>query len=135
MKKHLLPGILIAVSVLLCVFTFGFKNKTAKQDEPPISLADYNKKIARKDKMVLAYFSADWCQVCAKIKPILEEVENENKAKVEVLRIDTDRDKEVAHEFEIDALPVIILYKNGVREWIHVGLIDKKTLQAKIQSY
>jgi thioredoxin 1 len=135
MKRHLLPGFLIALSILLCVFTFGFKNKSAKQEEPPVTLAEYNKKISRKDKIVLAYFSAGWCQVCAKIKPILEEVEKENTTKVEVLRIDTDRDKEVAAEFEIDALPVMILYKNGVREWVHVGLIDKKTLQAKILSY
>jgi len=137
MKRHLLPGFLLLSIILICVFTFGFKNKTVsnKQDDKPISLAEYNKQIARKDKIILAYFSAHWCHICAKVKPLIEQVENDYKTKLEVLRIDTDRDKEVANEFEIDALPVLILYKNGSREWVHVGLIEKHELKAKIESY
>lgn len=122
---------------LICAITFGFtaQQKELKQDEKNISLKEYNQIISRQDKMVLVYFSAKWCQVCPKLKPIIDDLENERAAKVQILRIDTDRDKEIAEEFEIDALPVLFLYKNGKREWIQVGLIEKQKLYTKIDSY
>jgi thioredoxin 1 len=109
--------------------------KFTRQDQQPLTLKEYNKKIARDDKMVLVYFHASWCMVCEKIKPVVQEVESENAAKLEVLSVDTDKDKEVASEFEIDALPVLMLYKKGSRQWINLGIIDKKKLQEKIDPY
>ncbi len=101
----------------------------SEQADKPISLVDYNKKVATKDKIILVYFSAEWCAVCAKMKTIIADIQNKDSAKVEIFKIDTDRDKQVANEFEIDALPVLMLYKNGFREWVNIGLIDKQELR------
>jgi len=135
MLKKYSAGFFILTFLTVCLVDFGFKSPDVKQDDKPINLAEYKKQIARKDKIILAYFSAHWCHICAKVKPLIDQVENDYKTKLQVLRLDTDRDKEVANEFEIDALPVLILYKNGSREWVHVGLIEKHELKAKIESY
>jgi thioredoxin 1 len=102
------------------------------QQDEPLTLEEYNKRISRQDKAVLVYFRASWCMVCEKVKPVIEEIENEHGATLEVFKIDTEKDKEVAAHFEIDALPVLMLYKKGTRQWIHVGVIDKTKLESKI---
>lgn len=53
------------------------------------------------------------------MKPIIEELEKQDSSKVCILRINADRDKEIAAEFEIDAMPVLMLYKGGCRDWFN----------------
>lgn len=126
-----------AVLLILFIFSASFTRERlqTRQEDKPVTLEEFNKRIANREKMVLVYFSADWCAVCLKMKPVLEKVQSQFSNKIEILKIDTDRDKEITNEFEIDALPVLILYRNGVREWIYVGVIDEKLLHAKIESY
>ncbi|MBK9282955.1 MAG: thioredoxin family protein [Sphingobacteriaceae bacterium] len=133
MKWKVIFG-LIAVSVLL-FYSFSNYSELHQDDEKPITLLEFNKKIKESEKIVLVYFHASWCTVCKKVKPVLAELENEFSEKVEVFRIDTDRDKEVAHEFDIHALPVMMLYNHANREWIHVGIISKGDLKQKIVPY
>lgn len=119
---------------LMSTNEFYFKNNI-KQENKPISLSEYNKQIANKKKLVLVYFSADWCTVCAKMKPLIEEIEKRDSLNVNIIKIDTDRDKEVAHKYEIDAMPVLMLYKDGCREWMNIGLIDKQELRYTIDFF
>ena len=135
MKYQIKVMLIGAASILIGCMIFGFGKALPRQDERPITLTEFKKRVAGKEKLVLVYFSADWCMVCAKIKPIIDSVEKQYKEKVDVLRINTDRDKEVAAEFEVDALPIFILYKNNCREWIHVGLIEKKELNTTLNAY
>jgi thioredoxin-like negative regulator of GroEL len=134
-KAQYITPLLIILFICLPAFSNKSVKADTRQDEKPVTLVEFNKRIATKEKMVLIYFSADWCAVCIKMKPVMERIKNKFSASMEVLRIDTDRDKEITNEFEIDALPVLILYKNGVRVWIYVGLIDEEVLNAKIGSY
>ena len=100
-----------------------------------MTLNEFNEKIKGTDKPVLVYFNATWCTVCKKVKPILSEIESELKENLEILKIDTDVDKEVANEFDVHALPVLILYNHANREWVHVGIINKSELKQKILPY
>ncbi|MBA2614108.1 MAG: thioredoxin family protein [Bacteroidetes bacterium] len=100
-----------------------------------ITLKEFNQKISNKQKAVLVYFSADWCTVCSKMKPVIERIEKEYANKMIILRVNTERDKEITNEFEIDALPVLILYKKSCTEWIHVGLLDSRTLHSEIDPF
>ena len=123
------------IPFLIGVFLMAFIPARPFQDRQPVSLADYNRITLAQDKKVLVYFHASWCAVCAKVKPLIDQAETGYKGKMEVLRIDTDRDKEVANEFEIDALPVLILYHKGSRQWINVGVIEKNKLKEMIENY
>ncbi len=106
-----------------------------KQDDPVISLEAFNKRIANKNKAVLVYFSAGWCAVCPKFKPVIAEIEEEYSSKMEVLRIDIERDVEVAEKFEVNTLPLLILYKNGKREWTSSGIIPIANIRREIDCY
>ncbi len=106
-----------------------------RQEEKPVTLEAYHTVVGQKDKVVLVYFSAGWCNVCKKFKPVIQEVEKEYGTKLQILKIDTDRDEEVAKTFGINTLPLLILYKNGKEEWVNEGLIELSVLTRNIDCY
>ncbi len=96
---------------------------------------DFLKKTENKDKIVLAYFKADWCAPCIKLKPIIEQLEAEEKEKVEILIIDTDHNKKISQHFEINTLPLFHIYKNGKKVWENNTALSKADLQKKLALY
>jgi thioredoxin 1 len=57
------------------------------------------------------YFTADWCNPCKKVKPIVEEINKESMTKFQL--IDVDSEMELAKKFEIRSVPTFILIKDG----------------------
>lgn len=78
------------------------------------------------DKLVLVDFYADWCPPCKKMKPYLEEISKEYGEKVEVIRINADNHQSICKSLKIDALPVLMLYKDQQLIWKHTGFIEKQ---------
>ena len=56
------------------------------------------------------YFTADWCQPCKKVKPIVEEMKKEG---FNFQIIDVDYEQELVKQFEIKSVPTFILLKEG----------------------
>lgn len=77
------------------------------------------------DKIVLIDFYADWCAPCKKMKPYLDEISLEMTEKVEVIRINADDNQALCKEMNIDALPVLHVYKNKNLTWSNEGFINK----------
>lgn len=77
------------------------------------------------DKVVLVDFYADWCAPCQKMKPYLEEITTQMSNKVMVIRINADDNQELCEELQINALPVLQVYKKQSLTWTNVGFIEK----------
>jgi thioredoxin-like negative regulator of GroEL len=60
--------------------------------------------------MNVFYFTADWCQPCKKVKPIVEEMKKEG---FNFQMIDVDYEQELVKQFEIKSVPTFILLKEG----------------------
>lgn len=90
--------------------------------------------LLKSDKLVLIDFYADWCAPCKKMKPYLEEISKDMKNEVVVIRINADDNKTLTKELKIDALPVLLLYKNKTKVWSNVGDIGKDEVVKKINS-
>jgi len=131
-KKIFFSIVILIGVVMVGIFAFSPETKSSTLQDNGMTMAEFNKRISSKETPVLVYFHASWCAVCAKLNPVINEFELENKDKLEVLRIETTKDKEIAEEMEIDGLPVLMFYKNGNRQWIHVGAIQKDNLKEKI---
>jgi thioredoxin len=69
--------------------------------------------ISSADKPILVDFYATWCGPCRMIAPILDQVQTMLKDKMQVVKIDTDRYPELASQYQIHALPTLVLFKNG----------------------
>ena len=132
----------LIVSFVLCsignsrVSFLSASNATKKViDDKGMSVVDFKKKIANSDKVVLVYFHANWCIPCVKLKPEIVELETEVKDYCEVLKIDTDENPMIADYYEINALPMFVIYKNGIKAWENIGALSKNQLLEKINSY
>ena len=84
-----------------------------------------------KEGLVLVDFFATWCGPCKMLSPVLEEVANENP-NLTVLKIDVDEVGELAAKFGIQAIPTLILFKNGEEVAKRMGYQNKNQLLAFI---
>ena len=62
---------------------------------------------------VLVDFYATWCGPCQMMSPILEQVGASLRDRVQVVKIDTDRYPTIASQYQIQALPTLVLFKNA----------------------
>ncbi|NEO92401.1 MAG: thioredoxin [Moorea sp. SIO3G5] len=65
------------------------------------------------DVPVLVDFYATWCGPCQMMAPILEQVKAELKDRLQVVKIDTEKYPQLASQYHIEALPTLVLFKNG----------------------
>jgi len=98
--------------------------KTSKQPKFSISEID---EILKKNKTVLIDFRTQWCVPCKKMNPIIEEIQSEN-SEVKVLFIDADVNKELIKKYQIQGVPVFIIFKNGKEAYRNVGVVSKSDL-------
>ena len=84
-----------------------------------------------KEGKVLVDFFATWCGPCKMLSPVLEEVSNENPD-LSVLKIDVDEVNELASRYGIQAIPTLILFKDGQRVDVRMGYQNKNQLLAFI---
>lgn len=60
------------------------------------------------DKPAIIDFYADWCGPCRVASPILEEIGSEYAGKIQVYKIDTDKERELAQVFQISSIPAFL---------------------------
>ena len=123
---------LFLTAAIACAF--AYKSNSVKQ-EGGMTVEDYNRKTANTEKIVLAYFHADWCVPCVKLKPTIAQLETEEKEKVEILSIDVDNHPKIALHFEINTLPLFIIYKNGKKVWENNTSLSKADIKKKLDLY
>lgn len=77
---------------------------------------------------VLVDFFAEWCQPCKVQSPILHEIAREQQGKLRVIKIDVDKNPEIAARFQIRSVPTLVLFKNGTIVWKNSGVMSKQQL-------
>ncbi|MBD2012921.1 thioredoxin [Microcoleus sp. FACHB-53] len=65
------------------------------------------------DVPVLVDFYATWCGPCQMMAPILDQVNAQLKGRLQVVKIDSDKYPQLASQYQIHALPTLVLFKNG----------------------
>ena len=80
---------------------------------PAIKISSLNfDEIINGEKPVLLDFSASWCGPCRMIAPILDEIADE-RSDIVVGKIDVDDEPELANEFNVVSIPLLVYIKNG----------------------
>lgn len=77
---------------------------------------------------VLVDFYADWCGPCKMQAPMLKEAAGELKGKAKIIKIDVDKNQEIANKYQIRGVPTLILFKKGQPVWRQSGVIGKQQI-------
>ena len=84
--------------------------------------------------LVLVDFWATWCPPCRALAPILHQLEEEMGDKVKVVKVDVDKNQQLAMDHGVQGIPTVKLFKGGeeVKAW--VGLVPKATYAEAIDN-
>lgn len=93
------------------------------------------KDIISGDKPVLVDFHAEWCGPCKAMNPVIAAIGTEVQGKARVLKLDIDRNQAVSNQFQVQAVPTLMIFKNGSVIWRHSGMMDKQQLKQRLLSY
>ncbi|MCX5635227.1 MAG: thioredoxin [Planctomycetota bacterium] len=94
--------------------------------------AAFDETVHNSDMPVLVDFWAPWCGPCKMMAPIIEDVANAYLDRAKVCKLNTDDARDSAMEFSINAIPTLILFKDGQVQKKWVGLTSKKDISAAI---
>lgn len=88
--------------------------------------------IVKSEIPTLVDFFATWCGPCQAMSPVLDQLKDKMGDKVRVLKIDVDKNQEVAAKFKVRGVPTFVLFQSGEILWRQSGGMDLNTLQQKI---
>lgn len=84
------------------------------------------------DKPAIIDFYADWCGPCKVVAPILEELEQEYNGKLDIYKIDTEQQQELAGMFGIRSIPSILFIPREGQPQMAQGALPKNTFEEVI---
>lgn len=91
--------------------------------------------IINSESPTLVDFFATWCGPCKMQAPILQQVKEMVGDKATIIKIDIDRNQELAARYRVQSVPTLILFKNGEPVWRAVGVQSMEILKNKIEEY
>jgi thioredoxin len=80
-------------------------------------------------------FYADWCQPCKMVAPILEELSEEYKGKINIYKIDTEVERELAGAFGIRSIPSLLFCPKDGQPQMAQGALPKETFKQVIDEF
>ncbi|GEL09288.1 thioredoxin [Flavobacterium glycines] len=84
--------------------------------------------LIQSEKPILVDFFATWCGPCKMLSPILKEVKDQLGEQISIIKIDVDKNQQIAAQYQVRGVPTMILFQNGKQLWRQSGVVDKNTI-------
>lgn len=86
------------------------------------------------DQPVLIDFYTDWCQPCKMMPPILKQVKKHFGDNIRIIKVDVDRNQQIAAKLGIRSIPTVVVYRKGEVKFRQAGVMSAEQLIQVIQS-
>ncbi len=108
-----------------------------KMREPPKAIVTHVDEIhfqefIKTNQYAVVDFWAEWCGPCRRIAPIMEELSMEFSGKVAFGKVNTDDNRNLSMQFNISAIPAVMLFSNGQLVERIIGAYPKDAFREKI---
>jgi thioredoxin 1 len=84
--------------------------------------------LIKSEKPVLIDFFATWCGPCKVLGPILKEVKDDLGDRISIIKIDVDKNQQIASQYQVRGVPTMILFQDGKQLWRESGVLDKNAI-------
>lgn len=98
----------------------------------PVTDQSFSDDVLKSEKPVLVDFWAEWCGPCRRIAPVMDELSKEFAGKVAFGKCNTDDNRRIAQEFNISAIPAIMLFSHGQLVDRIIGAYPREAIRDKI---
>lgn len=85
--------------------------------------------VIKGDTPVLVDFYADWCGPCKMMPPILKELKQRLGDEITIVKVDTEKNPDVAIHYQVRGIPTLILFKKGQILWQQAGVMPAAQLE------
>ena len=87
----------------------------------------FDAEVLKSKEPVVVDFFAEWCGPCKAMAPALDLVAKEMAGKVKVVKIDVDQNPEITQKYKIQAMPTLMVFKDGKVASTQVGALVQKS--------
>lgn len=98
-----------------------------------LDTVEFREEVENGDGLSLVDFSATWCGPCKMQAPILDELAGEVDYKI--FTVDVDESQEIAAQYNVNAVPSLMIFKDGVLKNTLVGFHPKEALKTEMEKY
>ena len=86
-------------------------------------------------QLTLVDFYATWCGPCKMMHPVLEQLKEDLGDQIRILKLDVDKNEELAMQYRIQSVPTLMLFKGGETLWRQSGAMRLNDLKELISKY
>ncbi len=96
--------------------------------------SEFEQQVTKSTEPVLIDFWAEWCGPCKMLSPVIDQLSEEMKGKIKIVKMNIDENPETPSSLGVRSIPTLMLFKDGKQISSKVGAHPKNKLEEWINS-
>lgn len=96
---------------------------------------DFEQKVIKSKTPILINFGASWCAACKPMESVIADFTKKYANKIEVLRINVDKNQRLASKYKVMSLPTILIFHQGKVAGQIIGVQSLEELEKKLKEF